>query len=163
MDIIARYRLNGDDTLECMHIHDPSIRTNFVLGTSSSLLLITIGLAWIKWADGKAFAWIAVGFGLSTLLIIIQRRSQTRKRLRHSRSQAGPTELIVRQSGLTVSEQDSRTELAWSRFINLRESENHFLLYRSVDTYSIVPKRGFANEEEVNAFREISRTLISPA
>lgn len=160
MEITLHYQLTGDDTLECMDVHDPRIQANFVVGVVASLLLIAVGVAWITMVGGKAVAWISIGFGLCVCVSSILRRSQIRTRVRRQRNQLGPTELIVRETGLSVNEENSHSEVSWSRFVNLRQSKDHYLLYRSADLYSIVPKRGFANEEDLASFRDIIKRVI---
>jgi len=162
MEIMLRYQLTRDDTLACIYTHQPSIRANFLVGIVASLLLIAIGLAWVTIVGGKAVAWISIGFGLSVLISSTLRQSHLRKRLRERWNQRGPTEVIVSETGLIVNEQNSHSEVAWSRFINLRESKDHFLLYQSADLYSIVPKRGFANEQDISTFREIIKRVVRP-
>ena len=47
--------------------------------------------------------------------------------------------------------------------MRFREAENHFLLYRSADLYTIVPKRGFSSVADIEAFREVAARGIACA
>ena len=90
-------------------------------------------------------------------------RAHMVQEVRKTWSQLGPIELTVREGGLLVTEQGAKSEFNWSRYVRLRESKNHFLLSRSSDIYAIVPKRGFANQEDLDSFRQIATRGIARA
>jgi hypothetical protein len=83
------------------------------------------------------------------------------RRLRRTWNQMEAMALTVRGDGFTANAQGAVSEVAWSRFVRLHESPNHFLLYRSADQYAIVPKRAFADQAQLDAFRELATKGIA--
>jgi YcxB-like protein len=71
-----------------------------------------------------------------------------------------PVDLLVSEAGLVATAKGVRTNVEWSRFLRLKEAKNHFLLYTGADLYNIVPKRGFASEEDVDRFRQLATQRI---
>lgn len=163
MEIVLRYHLNGNDALECLRVHAPSLQRNVVVSILASLALIGLGLACLALPGSAALAWACLGFGAATLAIGSVYRACHLRRLRHEWSQLEPIEVTVQDSGLIADERGTRTEVAWSRFVRFREAENHFLLYRSADLYTIVPKRGFSSVADIEAFREVAARGIARA
>jgi len=163
VEVNVRYQLNGDDGLECMRVHSPSFRTNVVVSSLASLALVAIGSLMLMLPGNHALAWASIGFGVAALAIGSLHRVYLVRRLRRTWNQSEPTELRVRESGFTATANGAQSEVAWSRFVRLREAENHFLLYRSTDLYAIVPKRGFANQADIDMFRDMATRGIAHA
>jgi YcxB-like protein len=159
----VRYQLNGDDGLECMRVHTPSFRTNVVVSTLASVALIAVGLVWLAFPGNHALAWVSVGTGGAILSVGTLQRKFLVARLRRQWNQMDAMELTVRERGFVAHTRGTQSEVAWSRFVRFREAEQHFLLYSSDDLYSIIPKRGFASQAELDAFREMaSKGIASP-
>jgi hypothetical protein len=53
-----------------------------------------------------------------------------------------------------------RAELRWSTFVRVRETPDLFLLYVQKQLAHPIPKRAFANAQEISAFREIVRRQV---
>ena len=160
MEITVRYQLNGDDGLECMRVHNPSYRTNVIVSTVASGAIIAIGSVWLALPGNHALAWVSIGIGVAILALGTVQRMYLVRRLRDQWSQMEPMDLTVRETGFLANERGALSDVAWSRFVRLGEAEHHFLLYKSADLYAIVPKRGFANESDIDAFREIATKAI---
>lgn len=69
-------------------------------------------------------------------------------------------ELRVSDDGFVVTERGAQSKVAWS-LCAFRESQNHFLLYKSADIYSIVPKRGFSGTADLDAFRDLATKAVA--
>lgn len=54
-----------------------------------------------------------------------------------------------------------KAELSWSNFIKLRETRDLFLLFPQNHLAFPLPKRAFADEKEIRAFRELIRRHIN--
>jgi hypothetical protein len=155
VEITVRYQLNGNDGLESMRVHDPSFRTSVVVGTLASLGLVAFGALLLALPGNSAFAWVSIGVGVALLALSTTQRILLTNRLRRQWNQIDPMELTVREGGLVASTRGTQTEVQWSRFLRFREADNHFLLYSSQDLYSLVPKRGFATQADMDAFRDL--------
>jgi len=71
-----------------------------------------------------------------------------------------PVELLISEAGIVATAKGVRSNLEWSRYLRMKEAKNHFLLYTSGDLYNIVPKRGFAGEEDIDRFRQLATQSI---
>ena len=163
MTVVARYQLNGDDVLTCLDVHDASIRNNFFLSLGLSVTILAIGALWLFLPGPNAGPWATIAIGAVLLAVGVVQRTFLARRLRWTASQSDPVELQVADDGVVAIERGSRSEVAWSRFVRLRESEHHFLLYKSLDIYSIVPKRGFASGTDLDTFRSVAMRGIDRA
>jgi hypothetical protein len=160
VELIARYQLNGEDGLECLRVHNPSFRMHTVVSVVASLAIILLGAAWLALPGSHLASWLSIGLGLGLVGLSVTQRALLTRRFRRTWNQMEPTELTVRENGVVVTERGAQSEVAWSRFKRLREGEKHFLLYRSADLYGIVPKRGFACEDDLEAFRKMAKQGI---
>jgi hypothetical protein len=164
VDLTARYQLNGDDGLACLLVHHPSFKMHGVVSAVSSLLIILLGALWLYLpGGGQPGAWVSIGLGVAILAIGTGHRAYLINRLRRTWDQMEPTELTAREGGLVVVERSVQSEVAWSRFVRVREGPDHFLLYRSADLYGIVPKRGFATAADLESFRNLATDRIEHA
>jgi len=55
---------------------------------------------------------------------------------------------------------DSFGHIAWSDILKIVERPNYFLLYLNRFNARIIPKRGFQQESDITAFREIVRSKV---
>jgi len=154
--LIARYQLDGDDGLECLRVHDPAYLTNIFVGIAASLALVAIGLIWLLLPGPDTLPWVTVGVGGALSVAVGLQWTYLVRRLRTTWNQMEAVELAIRETGFEITERGAKSEVAWSRFVRRRESPKHFLLYKSADIYAIVPKRGFAGEADIEAFRTIA-------
>jgi len=65
--------------------------------------------------------------------------------------------------GLETHSSLGKQEAAWANYSTVLESADHFLLYPSRNQYAPLPKRAFANREDLDRFRELIRANISSA
>ena len=156
MQVTARYQLDGDDGLECLRVHDPTYRKNIVVTVLASMAIIAIGLVYLVLPGGDTLPWVTIGIGATIAAFSLAQWVYLVRRLRQTWNQIEPMELVVREDGLVATTRGVRSDVAWSRFVHLKESKKHFLLYTSADLYHIVPKRGFANQQDVGTFRQLA-------
>jgi YcxB-like protein len=152
----VRYQLNGDDCLECLRVHNPRVRSKAVRSVLLSLVVIALGALGLTLPGGKGWAWLSIGFGAAILIVGPLSRLYLVSRIRKQWSQMDPMELVVGETGFASDTRGAQSDVKWSRFLRLRESRQHFMLYQSADLYQIIPKRGFVGEEDLARFREIA-------
>jgi hypothetical protein len=64
------------------------------------------------------------------------------------------------ERGVDIQSPTARAELQWASFVTVRETSDFFLLYVRKSMAHIVPKRAFASEADVTAFRALVRNHI---
>ena len=156
MQVAARYQLNGDDGLECLRVHDPTYRRNIVVSVLASVAIIAIGLVYLVLPGGDTVPWVTIGIGAAISAFSLLQWVYLVRRLRRTWNQIEPIDLVVREDGLVATARGVHSAVAWSRFVRVKESKDHFLLYTSADLYNIVPKRGFAHQHDVDTFRQLA-------
>jgi len=70
------------------------------------------------------------------------------------------TEIVAEH--VIIATPASRSQLMWNGIICFAESENLFLLYPNLLSFHIIPKRAFADEAQVIAFRNMLDHLVKP-
>ena len=66
----------------------------------------------------------------------------------------GPRTIQVNVGGLQLRWSGGRSDFAWNNFIRYLEGSNHFLLYTSPASFTVVPKRAFV-PQQLSEFRTI--------
>jgi len=72
-----------------------------------------------------------------------------------------PFTLSVSDDGITIAEPLSRHELKWLAFDRVIETQNLFLLYVAEHLFHMVPKRAFADANQVEEFRAMIDNRIT--
>jgi len=160
VQIAAKYQLNGDDGLECLRAHDPGYRRNGVVSIVASVAIIGIGLLYLVIPGSDTAAMVTIGIGATILIFSVSQWAYLVHRLRKAWNQMDPVELLVSEAGIVATARGVRSSLEWSRYLRMKEAKNYFLLYTSPDLYNIVPKRGFASEEDIDRFRQLATQSI---
>ena len=65
--------------------------------------------------------------------------------------------------GLMMDSPLGRQEAAWGRYTGVLETADHFLLYLAKNSYAPLPKRAFADRDDLARFRDLIRARISNA
>jgi hypothetical protein len=68
----------------------------------------------------------------------------------------------ITEGGLSQSTHASSTQYKWEAFIRQLETPNLFVLYVTEVTFLLLPKRAFAGQDEINAFRELVAGVVNP-
>lgn len=75
-----------------------------------------------------------------------------------------PTEADFGEDVIVTRSEIANAELKWDLYRQVLESENAFLLMHGKQTFSLLPKRAFASDEEIVEFRSLAaRKLGEPA
>lgn len=75
-----------------------------------------------------------------------------------------PFELEIADSGLNISNEFGYSNRPWGNFIKWKENRDILLLYHSDVLYSILPKRLFADPQQVDTIRaHLQRSKVPPA
>ena len=127
----------------------------------ASLAIIGIGLLYLVLPGSDTAAMVTIGIGATILIFSVAQWAYLVHKLRKAWNQMDPVDLLVSEAGLVATAKGVRSNVEWSRFLRLKEAKNHFLLYLSADRYNIVPKRGFASQQDVDRFRALATQSIA--
>jgi YcxB-like protein len=135
--------------------HRSSIR--WIIGICVGIMGLLLGAVFYLHVDhwGGLFL-IAASVFLLLLQLIIPSLVFARFYRRNSRM-FGMRIVTISDTGIVADHPLGHTETTWNMFEKFRETRKLFLLYQSADLISILPKRVFAN---VNDLQEV-RTLIA--
>ena len=70
---------------------------------------------------------------------------------------------VASGDGLAMDSPLGKQQAAWADYSTVLESADHFLLYLAKNSYAPLPKRAFADREDLDRFRELVRANISTA
>jgi hypothetical protein len=84
----------------------------------------------------------------------IRRSYSQRKDFQHEIS------MLVTSDGLETRTEQGHGMKPWDDFLKWKEGKNIFLLYISDHMFHMVPKRFFANHEDIDSFRDVVRRSI---
>jgi hypothetical protein len=107
-------------------------------------------------------AWAIVFFLIWPLIFLYLRGKQ------YDRAWAGqPNEHLlkhwqVNDAGVVVDSGHSRSEIGWPAFRRYLETPALFMLYVSEFSFHMIPKRAFADEAQIEEFRDLLRRHIQP-
>jgi hypothetical protein len=76
---------------------------------------------------------------------------------------ARPQTATATQDAFQLQTEYSHSHISWRGYTRWAETKNLFLLYLSEPTFHIVPKRAFANEEQLNDFRALLSNISRQA
>jgi len=99
--------------------------------------------------------------GLIVILIRLIRSSRAgRARFTNDPSAQGPISLNVSSDGLSFQGPASPDNVSWDHYLRWHETTKQFVLFPSLGTFVIVPKRAFTSEQ-VDQFRGYLHNYIS--
>ena len=70
---------------------------------------------------------------------------------------------VASSDGLAMDSPLGKQQAAWASYATVLESADLFLLYTARNAYAPLPKRAFADREDLERFRELIRASISSA
>ncbi|HEX9347446.1 MAG TPA: YcxB family protein, partial [Gemmatimonadales bacterium] len=73
-----------------------------------------------------------------------------------------PFESVCTESGIESSNANSTNRLPWNHLIRWKEGPALFVVYQSDLIFNIVPKRCFAEPDQVDAFRSLLTERLGP-
>jgi hypothetical protein len=73
-----------------------------------------------------------------------------------------PFESVCTDSGIEWKNANAEIQTPWSHFIRWREGDDLFVVYQSDIVFNMVPKRCFAQPEQVDAFRNLLTERLGP-
>lgn len=127
------------------------------LGSKAELIwgaiAMALGVAFLLSAHRIGWAVVATGAALATLVPL--RYVLHRRAYRESPAFAGPTAVTFSDDIIEVVNPIGESQLKWSLYQSALESEDYFLPMVSKRSFSIIPKRSFASEAEIDSFRTL--------
>lgn len=88
--------------------------------------------------------------------------SRVRRVYSQQRNLQLPFESVCTDSGIESSNANSTNRLPWNHLIRWKEGPALFVVYQSDLIFNIVPKRCFAEPEQVDAFRSLLIERLGP-
>jgi hypothetical protein len=111
--------------------------------------------------DLRLVASVSLWLGVALLLQqVAQEWTLRRTLLRHAAGEQ-PTRVLVSEQGFEAETRGARSQIEWRKLRGSRESASHFLLYLGPEEYFILPKRAFGGKQEIAAFRDMLRRLVT--
>jgi hypothetical protein len=104
--------------------------------------------------------WIVVGLAI-VVLTFYWSKGQLRRIYDSHASLHRRTKLEASDAGLVFTDPVSRNELAWNAFVRFVETPTTIMVFEGDLESRIIPKRAFADEGQVAAFRELLKQNIS--
>ena len=74
-----------------------------------------------------------------------------------------PVHLEATNDRVVYSTALSRSEYAWPAYVSFSETSNLFVLFPSALTFQVIPKRGFAGPEQLQAFHDLLASRLRTA
>jgi hypothetical protein len=109
---------------------------------------------WVAWFLPLTFLYIVLAYGFG-IPYKARRAYKQRKDLQR------PISFTATESGLSFATEGSSGVKPWADFHKWKEGKSTLLLYLSDNLYQAVPKRFFASERELDAFREVVSQRIA--
>jgi hypothetical protein len=160
------YQLTLEDFKAGLDVHRPSRFVSKTVGFLACIGMIGLGLL-LPLIPGTAsdsevhtWSWICLSLGAVLLAGQIALEWKLRGLLRRQAAVSERTQVVVGDEGFGAESRGAKSQIAWQRFSDFRESEGHFLLYHSRDRYFVLPKRAFASAQDVAAFRALLQQKI---
>ena len=140
--------------------HRSSIR--WIIGICLGVGGFMLGLVFFVYTDHWfGIFLIVLSVFLLLLQLVIPPLAFARVYRRNSRL-FGMRTVIVSDTGIVSDHQLGHTESAWSMYEKFRETPRLFLLHQTSDIVGIVPKRAFASPAELEQFRALIASKVSP-
>jgi hypothetical protein len=160
------YRVSEADYLDAHDLfvaHEPWFRraSRRLLPWLGALIILLPLVSLIKAPhNSPGLAVITLLFGLYMIYCGFALRLYFRKLYRRDRRLQFDSTAEFGEDGIHVITPDSDSQMKWSLFIRILESDRIFMLFHAQWIFSIVPKSAFA-PGEVDAFRELARRKIA--
>ncbi len=100
--------------------------------------------------------------GIWFLLMVGLPYWNARNQMRDSTLFSEPVIYTFSEAGIFSSRPSASGEMKWLALHSIREIKSAFLLYHTRAIAVVIPKRFFADEEQVSAWRELANKSISP-
>lgn len=118
-------------------------------------------------ADPAAFHWWAMpaiaGLGIFFFgLIRLSHRWGIGRQLKSMPSAQGPHLWEISDDGIKATGPLSSVDMKWQAILRVRESKDDFLFYTATRFSRFLPKRVFANEEEIGDLRRLIIEKLGP-
>ena len=140
--------------------HRSSIRWG--IGICIGVIGLLCGAVSYVYADhGLALFVIAVSIFLLLMQFVVPSLVIRRSYRRNSRM-FGMRTVTISDTGIVADHPLGHAEATWNMYEKFRETEKLFLLYQSTDLIGILPKRVFANADDLQQVRTLIASKIRP-
>lgn len=159
--ITLNYTHTLDEQLHACRLYQRSTRKHLIYRGIGFLAMF--GGVWLAVTSGiNLQALLLLALGLFTWfdpvpLLIVWSTFRSSPTLRQT------VEAMFDQRGAHFRFGTERINRPWERYQSFVESDRLFVLIHGRWAYSVVPKRAFADSQEIDAFRELLRAKIRPS
>jgi hypothetical protein len=120
---------------------------------SGLLLFCGIGLLYLD--AQSTMGWLATILAVVFGGVSFVREARVRGLWRRHASGLPKVHLTVNEDGLIKKTATQEVRSSWTAIVDAHEDEQCFLLYQTAVAYSVIPKRAFSGDDQLDAFRNL--------
>ncbi|MDF1852226.1 MAG: YcxB family protein [Verrucomicrobiales bacterium] len=154
------YQISEDDFMEAYEAFWRSKnlggKTELICGAAA----VIGGVALLSAAS--PIGWILLVAGVILAALVPIRSFLHRRAYRENPAFSGLTSVSFEDEVIEVVSLVGESRLSWSVYLSAMESDFFFLPMISKRSFSIIPKRAFATEDDLDAFRELLESKLGP-
>ena len=159
---VVQFMLEADDIVNAQTFLQ---RPLFILGTAIGIGALVAGLLLLAFADRPLLGVALIAYGVLDLALVQARPFRRWMAVRRGRRLIG-TEFqfeLNPERGLRWTETGGSGELRWSVLTEVREDARLLAFMAGGAVRATIPKRAFRSPDELTAFRDEARRLITSA
>ncbi len=154
----VKYRITESDFMTAYEAFWRSRNLGGKTELVSAIMAISGGLL-LLWLD-NSLGWLLVSSGAALGAVVPLRQFLHRRAYRENRAYSGDTTVRFSDDQIDVSNPIGESDLNWSFYQSALESDDFFMPMISKRSFSIIPKRVFASEEEMDSFRSLLESKL---
>jgi hypothetical protein len=112
---------------------------------------------------GQRAAWAAAGGAIAMVLLLAIGPIKARQHFRQNKAASEPVSIEVKERGVFFSGVHGSGLFPWEQIFKVRSNNRLALLYRSANSFHVVPREFFASDADFNAFVATVRAKTSAA
>ena len=164
----VEYRMSLEDYIEINQAHLKHQKWLYLLLWIFSIFLVLTALLYLilsffqqDFSFIQAIFFIILGIFIHPDLNFGRRRMLVSTWKSH-RGMQEPMTLEALEDGIVIESTLFKSHLKWGMYIKWLETKNLFILYQSAQSFNVVPKRAFIQDEDINEFRALLQENIQP-
>lgn len=160
-EIVLRYKLTEDEVVAAMRARlarSWSIRVLFI--ATAIFAIGSITLNWLKGDTSAALITFLPIVVIVGLFLFFYYSPFTRTRMRNEPRFFIEQTWRFSESGTVHQTENGETRNAWSAYVQAGETARFFFLFFNQNLVAPIPKRAFANVDELNRFRNLLQQKI---
>ncbi len=158
--IILRFKYNRQEYIKAARFHftrTMTLKLDLAVAAITALVAVywikTHGLSWLSMAALCATVLLLLVVICALFIVPIQL-------YRGSEKLKQQYELVFSEEGIQFKTEDIDSHLKWELYKRWIENQEFFIMYHGKNEFSVIPKRVFRDEAELNGFRELIRRKV---